>query len=86
MLAERQRLTLVTITRNNVNLSHAIRKLQRSFERVGESPLDSLSKHQTVDNNLDVMRLITSKPVFALQELIDLNRLTIDASTHIPLT
>ena len=86
MLAERQRLTLVTITRNNVNLRHTIRKLQRSFERIGESPLDALAKHQTVDNNLDVMRLITSKPVFALQELIDLNRLTIDASTHIPLT
>ena len=86
MLAERQRLTLVTIARNNVNLSHTICELQRSFERIGESPLDSLSKHQTVDNNLNVMRLITSKPVFTLQKLIDLNRLTIDTSTHIPLT
>ena len=90
VLAEREDLGLrqgavraqIALTRHELDLGHAFGELQRRLQRVGQPPFESRPVHEPVDHDLDRVLLVAGEAVGALQELGDVDRLTIDPSPH----
>ena len=86
MLAERERLGLrLPLPRHDLDLGDTVGEAERRFERVGEAPLDAFLQHQTVDDDLDLVVLVLREPLVTLQELVDVDRLAVDARPHVAL-
>ena len=86
MLAERERLGLrLALPRHDLDLGDTVGEAERRLERVGEAPLDAFLQHETVDDDLDLVVLVLREPLVALQELVDVDRLAVDAGPHVAL-
>ena len=87
MLAERECLG-VRLTRlgDQLDFGHAVGQAQRRFERIGESPLEPLAQHQSVDDDLDLVLLVARQALVTLEELVDDDRLTVDPGSHVALS
>ena len=46
----------------------------------------SLAEHEPVDDDLDLVLLVARQPLVALEELVDHDRLAVDAGAHVALT
>ena len=91
MLTERQRLGLRfspfgALSWHHFDLGDTVGQTERLFQRVGEPPLDALFQHQPVDDDLDLVVLVLRETLVSLEELVDVDRLTVDARTHVALT
>ena len=87
VLAERQRLGgRFAFAGHDLDLGDAVGEAERRLERVGEAPLDPLLQHQPVDDDLDLVVLVLGEPLVALQELVDVDRLAVDAGPDVALT
>ena len=84
VLAERHRLRLA-VGVDDLELGHTVGELQRGLERIGEPALDAFAEHEPVDDDFDLVLLVPRQPLVALEELVDDDRLTVDASPHVPL-
>src|SRR4029077_314966 len=86
VLAERERLgPRLPLPRPTLARGAPIGEPERRFERVGEAPLDALLEHEPVDDDLDLVVLVLRESLLALQELVDVDRLAVDAGAHVPL-
>ena len=86
VLTERELILDLTILAHDLDLGDALGELERGLEAVGESPLDALAPHQPVDDHLDRVILVTGQRFVALQEIVDVDDLTVDAGAHEALT
>ena len=86
MLAEREGFRLAAVGRHQLDLGDAIGQLQRGLERVSEPALDPVAANEPVDDDLDLVLLVTSQSLVALEELGDVDDLAVDPGPHISLT
>ena len=86
VLTERELILDLTILAHDLDLGDALGELERGLEAVGESPLDALAPHQPVDDHLDRVILVTGQRFVALQEIVDVDDLTVDAGADEALT
>ena len=88
MLAERESLEfgLFAGARDDLDLGDALGERQRRLERVGQAALDALLQDEAVDDDLDLVVLVLGEPLVTLQELVDVDGLTVDARPDITLT
>ena len=85
MLAEGERVLGLAVFANDLDFGHAIGQLKRGLKAVGESTLDALAAHQTVDDYLDGVVFITRQALIAFEELDDVDKFGIDTRTHVSL-
>ena len=85
VLAERERVLGLAVFANDLDFGHAIGQLERGFEAVGESTLDALAAHETVDDYLDGVVFVTRQALIAFEELDDVDEFGIDTRTHVSL-
>ena len=86
MLAERQDLALLrltvlvelTVAGDQFHLGDAFGQLQRRLERVREAPLDALTEHEPVDDDLDRVLLVPGQLGARGEELVELVDLPVD--------
>ncbi len=74
VLAEREDVVVarfVGVTGDDLDLGNALGQLQCGLERVGESPLDAVSLHQAVDDDLDRVHLVAGE-VDLVRQLVQL--------------
>jgi hypothetical protein len=84
VLAERHQLRLA-VGVDDLELGHTVGELQRGLERIGQAPFDALAQYEPVDDDFDLVLLVARQPFVALEELVDHDRLTVDASAHVSL-
>ena len=89
VLAEGQRvgldLTLGAVARHDLDLHHALGQLQRGLHGVGQAALDPLAAHESIHHDLDGVLLVAGQALAVLQELGDLDRVTVDPGPDEPL-
>ena len=71
---------------DQLDLGDTVGQLQGGLERIGETPFEPLSQHQTVDDDLDLVLLVASQALVALEELVDHHDLAVDSGTDVSLT
>ena len=82
MLTEGQLVADLAVAADDLDLGHAVSQLQRRLEAVGQSTLDTLAQHETVDDHLDRVVLVPSKGLVLLEELVDVDDVAVDTGTH----
>ena len=86
VLAERERLVLpLTRPGDELDLGHAVGEAQRRLQRVGEPAGDAVAPHESVDDDLDLVLLVAGEALVALEELVDVDDLAVDARPHVAL-
>ena len=70
---------------DQLDLGDAVGEAERGLQRIGEPPLEALAEHQPIDDDFDLVLLVPRQPLVALQELVDLHRLAVDAGAHVAL-
>ena len=75
----------LTLAADDLQLGDAVGQLERRLQRVGQPAGDALAHHQAVDDDLDLVLLVAGQPFRALQELVDLDDLTIDPGPDVAL-
>ncbi|CAB4836362.1 unannotated protein [freshwater metagenome] len=83
MLAERERLVLhLPVRADELDLGNSVGQLQRSLQRISESPLDAIAANQAIDNDLDAVLFVARQLLVALQELGDVDDFSVDPCAH----
>ena len=85
VLAERQQVVVarrLALAPDDLHLGDAVGQLERRLQRVGEPALDALAHHEAVDDDLDLVLLVAGQALVALQELVDVDDLAVDAGAH----
>ena len=86
MLRERERLRWRgAFPGDQLDLGDAVGEAERGLQRIGEPPLETLAEHQPIDDDFDLVLFVSRQPLVALQELVDLHRLAVDAGAHVAL-
>ena len=76
----------VALAGDELDLGDAIGEPERGLERIGEPPLETLPQHQPIDDDLDLVLLVSRQSLVALEELVDLHGLAVDPGAHVPLS
>ena len=85
VLAERQQVVVggrLALAPHDLQLGDAVGQLQRGLQRVGEAAVDALAHHEAVDDDLDRVLLVAGQALGALQELVDVDDLAVDAGAR----
>ena len=70
---------------DDLDLGNTVGERQGGLERIGQTPLDALAQHEPVDDDLDLVLLVSGETLVAPQELVDHDGLTVDARPHVAL-
>ncbi len=85
MLAEGQGLAVRAVDSHELDLGDAVGQLQGRLQRVGETPLDAVAAHETIDDDFNLVLLVPRQALVALQELGDVDHFAVDSGADVAL-
>ena len=86
MLTEREHLRcFLALLRHQLHLGHAVGQLEGRLQGIGQTTLDIVPLHETIDHDVNGVILVARQLLGALQELGDINRLAVDTRSYVTL-
>ncbi|CAB4586276.1 unannotated protein [freshwater metagenome] len=82
VLTERETLVLGALVADDLDRRHTICQPKGRLETVGQATFDSILAHESVDDHVDRVLLVTGQLGVPLQELHDVDDLTVDSGAH----